>query len=548
MAVTETPDRDGAFPRLSDADLAILASAGRRIALRPGDTLYRAGDASNDFFALLSGLVAIADADAVIGVHGARRFLGELNLVTGEPVYLTAAVREVGEALVLSRDALQQVVSAHQGLGDLILSAYLTRRAALIGLGSGTRVIGSPLSPDTRRLREFLTRNRIPHTFVDLEADEQAEALLRGLCVKACETPVVVRGEQVLRNPANAELADALHLRGRVDSGRAYDTVVVGAGPAGLGAAVYAASEGLDTVLIDSVATGGQASTSARIENYLGFPAGISGSELAERAGVQAARFGVHIAVPETATALGTEGGYHAIEVDARRRVLARTVVLATGAAYRRLPVARLDEFEGLGVYYAATQVEAQMCRDDPVVVVGAGNSAGQAAVFLSGHAERVRLLVRGESLERSMSRYLVDQVQAAASIEVRCRTEVRQLHGNGTLSAITAVHHASGETETLDARALFVFIGAEPCTGWLGGELAVDEDGFIATGQDLALTHLDPAGAGRDRPPLPLETSRSGVFAVGDVRSQSIKRVASAVGEGAMAVRLIHQYLADRA
>jgi thioredoxin reductase (NADPH) len=292
---------------------------------------------------------------------------------------------------------------------------------------------------------------------------------------------------------------------------------------------------------------GGQASTSARIENYLGFPAGISGSELAERAGVQATRFGVHTAVPETATALRTEDGYHAVDLDGRR-VLARTVVLATGAAYRRLPVARLDEFEGLGVYYAATQVEGQLCRDHPAVVVGAGNSAGQAAVFLSEHAECVHLLVRGESLERTMSRYLVDQVQSRPGIEVRCRTEVRELHGNGALDAVTVQHNAGGDAETLDARALFVFIGAEPCTAWLGGELAVDDHGFVATGADLQLTHLDPTGANRDRPPLPLETSRPGVFAVGDVRSNSIKRVASAVGEGAMAVRLIHQHLAQRA
>ena len=547
MDTTESPDQDAAFPRLSDEDLQILASEGRRVTLEDGDVLYRAGDASNDFYAVLSGLVEIADGDQVIGVHGARRFLGELNLVTGEPVYVTTTVRERGEALRLTRDELQRVVSAHQRLGDLILSAYLARRAALIGLGTGTRLIGSRLSPDTRRLREFLTRNRIPHTFVDLETDEQAEALLRGLCVRPSETPVVVRGERVLRNPANAELADALHLRGKLELERAYDTVVVGAGPAGLGAAVYAASEGLETLLIDSVAMGGQASTSARIENYLGFPAGISGSELAERAGVQATRFGVQTAVPEIATALRTEDGYHAVDLDGRR-VLARTVVIATGAAYRRLPVARLDEFEGLGVYYAATQVEGQLCRDRPAVVVGAGNSAGQAAVFLSEHAECVHLLVRGESLERTMSRYLVDQVQASPGIEVRCRTEVRELHGNGALDAVTVQHNAGGDAETLDARALFVFIGAEPCTAWLGGQLSVDEHGFVATGADLQLTHLDPTGSNRDRPPLPLETSRPGVFAAGDVRSNSTKRVASAVGEGAMAVRLIHQHLAQRA
>ena len=251
--------------------------------------------------------------------------------------------------------------------------------------------------------------------------------------------------------------------------------------------------------------------------------------------------------MPEIATALRTEDGYHAVDLDGRR-VLARTVVIATGAAYRRLPVARLDEFEGLGVYYAATQVEGQLCRDRPAVVVGAGNSAGQAAVFLSEHAECVHLLVRGESLERTMSRYLVDQVQASPGIEVRCRTEVRELHGNGVLDAVTVQHNAGGDAETLDARALFVFIGAEPCTAWLGGQLSVDEHGFVATGADLQLTHLDPTGSNRDRPPLPLETSRPGVFAAGDVRSNSTKRVASAVGEGAMAVRLIHQHLAQRA
>jgi thioredoxin reductase (NADPH) len=541
MSATETPDRDGAFPTLGDEDLEILSAAGRRIAFSEGESLYRAGDAENDFVALLSGLVAIVDHDDVIGVHGARRFLGELNLVTGEPVYVSAVVQAAGEGIALDRDALQRVVSAHQRLGDMILRAYLARRALLIGLGTGTRVIGSRLSPDSRRLREFLTRNRVPHTFVDLEADEQAEALLRGLCVKPSETPIVVRGDEVLRNPPNAELAAALHLRGAVDASRTYDTIVVGAGPAGLGAAVYAASEGLSTALIDSIATGGQASTSSRIENYLGFPAGISGSELAERAGVQAARFGVHIAVPESASALGMEGGYHVVELEGGERLLGRTVVLATGAAYRRLPVARLDEFEGVGVYYAATQVEAQMCADDPVVIVGAGNSAGQAAVFLAENAECVHMLVRGQGLERTMSRYLVDQVMAAPGIDVRCRTEVRELHGNGTLNSITA-----SDGDVLDARALFVFIGADPCTGWLRGQLAVDDHGFVATGPDLALTHLDPASAGGDRPPLPLETSRPGVFAVGDVRSQSIKRVASAVGEGAMAVRLIHQHLAQ--
>jgi thioredoxin reductase (NADPH) len=548
--IDETPDRDGAFPRLSDEHMATLEATGRRRTVQAGEVLFRAGDRSYDFFAVVEGRVAIVDGygspdERVIGVHGERRFLGELNLITGEPVYLAAVVRAPGELLVVDRDALQRVVAADQRLGDLILSAYLARRAILIGLGSGLRLIGSRLSPDSRRLREFLTRNRIPHTFVDLEADAQAEALLRGLCVSPSETPIVTRGAEILRNPSNVELAEALSMRAKVSADRPSDTIVIGAGPAGLGAAVYAASEGLSTVLVDSVATGGQASTSSRIENYLGFPAGISGSELAERAAVQAARFGVQIAVPESAVELSMDDGYHAVELDSGRRMRARTIVLATGASYRRLGVPRLADYEGLGVYYAATAVEAQMCRNDPVVIVGAGNSAGQAAVFLAEHAERVRLVVRGEGLGASMSRYLVDQVQAMPAIEVRTRTEVRELHGNGSLSALTVHDRTTGEAETFDARALFVFIGADPCTAWLGGQLAVDEHGFLSTGQDLQLTHLDPAGDGRQRPPFLLETSRPGVFAVGDVRAASIKRVASAVGEGAMAVRLIHQYLA---
>jgi thioredoxin reductase (NADPH) len=356
----------------------------------------------------------------------------------------------------------------------------------------------------------------------------------------------VVRGGSVSRNPTNLELADSLHLRAPVSPAQTCDTIVVGAGPAGLGAAVYAASEGLDTVLVDSVAPGGQASTSSRIENYLGFPAGISGSELAERATIQADRFGVRITAPETAVALSFEDGYHAIELDNGDRLRGRTVVLATGASYRRLAVNRLADFEGNGVYYAATAVEAQMCANDPVAIVGAGNSAGQAAVFLAENAGPVRMLVRGPNLERTMSRYLVDQIEAAPAIDLRTGCEVRELHGNGALEGLTFENTATGDRETVDTRALFVFIGADPCTAWLGGQLAVDEDGFVTTGADLQLTHLDPAGNDRSRAPFLLETSRAGVFAVGDVRAGSIKRVASAVGEGAMAVRLIHQYLAQ--
>jgi thioredoxin reductase (NADPH) len=544
---------DAAFPRLGEELLAVLDAAGERRPLAVGEVLFRAGDPMSDFFVVLHGGVAVIDGfgspdERVIGVHGEQRFVGELNLVTGQPAFLTAVVQEAGEAIVLSRDELRAVVSANQQLGDVVVNAFIARRALLIGLGSGLRLIGSHLSPDSRRLREFLTRNRIPHSFLDLETDAQADLLLRWLSIAPRETPLVLHGSLALRNPSNSEVAAALNLRTAARSDEICDVVVVGAGPAGLGTAVYGASEGLSTVLVDSVAIGGQASTSSRIENYLGFPAGISGSDLASRAAVQASRFGARGAVPETARALLLEDGHHVVELDRGERLRARSVVLATGASYRRLSVKRLEEFEGAGVYYAATQVEAQMCSGNPVVVVGGANSAGQAAVFLAQHVSRVNLLVRGGDLLAGMSRYLADQVEASPRIEVNLRTEVRELHGGDALAAVTVQDTGAGTTRTLDAAAAFVFIGADPCTAWLGDAVVTDDDGFVVTGDQLTLTHLDPAGDGRQRPPFPLETSRPGVFAVGDVRSGSIKRVASAVGEGAMAVLLLHQYLASTA
>jgi thioredoxin reductase (NADPH) len=544
-------DSDAGFPRLGEEVLAVLEAAGERRPLVTGEILYRAGDPASDFFVVLRGRVAVIDdfgspAERVIGVHGDLRFVGELSLVTGQPAYLTAVVQEPGEAIVLTRNELQAVVSANQQLGDVIVNALIVRRGLLIGRGSGLRLIGSQLSPDSRRLREFLTRNRIPHSFLDLETDAQADLLLRWLSIAPRETPLVLGGSIALRNPSNADLAEALNLRTATASEELWDIVVVGAGPAGLGTAVYAASEGLSTVLVDSVAIGGQASTSARIENYLGFPAGISGSDLAERAAVQASRFGARSAVPYTARALSFEDGHHVVELDRGERLHARTVVVATGASYRRLGVANLAEFEATSIYYAATQVEAQMCNGNPVVVVGGGNSAGQAAMFLAKHVSRVDLIVRRGDLAAGMSRYLVDQVQASPRIELHLQAEIRALLGDGALEAVTVQHTSTGATRTLDVAAAFVFIGADPCTDWLGDTLVTDDDGFIVTGDGLQLSHLDPAGDGRQRAPFPLETSRPGVFAVGDVRSGSIKRVASAVGEGAMAVLLLHRYLAS--
>jgi thioredoxin reductase (NADPH) len=442
-------------------------------------------------------------------------------------------------------ERLRELVSQDPALGDLVLRAYLIRRSILIELGVGLRIIGSRFSPDTKRLLEFAARNLLPHRWIDLERDREAEELLSQLGVKPEDTPVVIwRGEQVLRNPSNPELARSIGLRDPSSVPISCDLVVVGAGPAGLAAAVYGASEGLTTVVLDGVATGGQAGTSSRIENYLGFPSGISGSELAGRAVLQAEKFGASINVPAEATALEQRDGHHVVKLDGGNAIAARTVIIATGARYRRLDVPRLEQFEETSVYYAATQVEARVCHNDPVAVVGGGNSAGQATVFLAQHAARVRLVVREDALNRNMSRYLVDRIERLGNVEVLLNTEVRELLGDDTLEALVVEDNRTGERRTVDARAMFVFIGVRPYARWLADQLALDDNGFILTGTDAAgLSRAGQAGqAGRG--PLPLETSRPGVFAVGDVRSGSVKRVASAVGEGAMAVRLVHDHL----
>jgi thioredoxin reductase (NADPH) len=545
--VPEAVDRDGAFPRLDDGQRARLRELGRVRAVEPGEVLFAAGDQSSDFFVVESGAVTIVQGlgaeNRVIAVHGQHRFLGELSLLTGQRLYLTGVVRDRGEVIQVPLDKLRQIVAEDKTLSDVILGAFMARRTILIDVGTGIKLIGSRFSPDSRRLREFLARNRMPHQWIDLERDEEAEALLGGLGVKPEETPVVVAsGGEILRNPSAAELGRAIGLGSPGHSPPLCDVVVVGAGPAGLAASLYGASEGLDVQCVEAVASGGQAGTSARIENYLGFPAGISGSELTQRAGVQALKFGSRLAVPAAAAALASTPGRHEIKLSNGDVATGRTVVIATGAQYRRLDVPDLDRFEGGGVYYAATQAEAQLCGGDPVVIVGGGNSAGQAAVFLSQGSARCRLLIRGDDLAKSMSRYLVDQIERTSSIEVLKHSEVVELGGDRELEAVTIVDNRSGERTRLAARALFVFIGASPHTEWLQGQLATDQAGFLYTGRDVQGDDLAEFDGDR---PLFLETSRPGVFAVGDVHSGSIKRVASAVGEGSMAVRLIHERLA---
>jgi thioredoxin reductase (NADPH) len=537
----ETPDLHGAYPRLDDTQIAALEAGGERHATERDEALFHEGESDRyDFYVVLGGRVAILDGygapdERWIAIHGPGRFLGELSLLVGQPPFFSAVVQEPGEVLRVPVEHVREVVAGDPALGDLILRAYLIRRSLLIDLGVGLRIIGSRYSPDTRRLRDFAARNRLPHRWINLEEDRSAEALLQALGVAPDETPVVIlHGREVLRNPTNAELARAIGLRAHGGPDRILDVLVVGAGPAGLAASVYGASEGLATMTIDGVATGGQAGTSARIENYLGFPSGISGGELAERAAIQADKFGAEINVPAEALGLEVKDGHYVAHLDGDDEVPARTLVIATGAHYRKLSIPGFEKFEPVSIYYAATQVEALMCRSDPIAVIGGGNSAGQAALFLARTAARVTLVATERELTENMSRYLVDRIEREPGIEVMLHSELRELLGDDVLEALVVEDNQTGRRHVVDARSLFVFIGAEPHTGWLAGVVALDDRGYIVTGRQ--------AGGGA----LALESSRPGIFAAGDVRSGSIKRVASAVGEGAMAVRLVHEHLAD--
>ena len=542
----EPPNRGGAFPRLSDEHRDRLREVGNARRVDPGEVLFREGDESYNFFVVESGAVAIVEGygtdNRVIAIQGPHRFLGDLNLLTGARVYLTAVVRDPGEVIEVDVHRMRRLLADEEELGNIVLSAYLARRSVLIDVGAGVRVIGSRFSPDTRRLREFLARNRVPYHWVDLEDDEEADAMLRAIDVAPADTPVVLGAGTVLRNPSTDELAREMGLGARGAPPPLCDVVIVGGGPAGLAAALYGASEGLDTQAVDAIAFGGQASTSSRIENYLGFPAGVSGSELAARAILQAKKFGARLVVPARAIGLARENNHFTIELDNGDVVNGRTMIVATGAQYRKLDVPDLERYEGVGVYYAATQAESKMCEDDPVLVIGGGNSAGQAALFLSRYARSCRLMIRGGDLGKSMSRYLIDELDRHPQIELMTHSQVVALQGEHALEAVVVEDTRTGERRELDAKALFVFIGAEPHTAWLDGNVAMDEHGFLLTGRDLRDEQL--TGYAGDRP-LFLETSQPGMFAVGDVHSGSIKRVASAVGEGSMAIRLVHQRLA---
>ena len=539
-------------PVLRTDQIRILKRYGKTRETEVGDVLFRAGDTENDFVVVLEGEVKVGDDFPgewrTIGTFHEGRFLGELNMLTGQAMYLTGVVSEAGEVLTIPRERLKEVVTEEPNLSDIILRAFLARRSYMMRTGLGLRIIGSRRSADATRLREFAARNRVPHVWIELEQDPTAEALLERFGAKPSDAPVTVwQGEDVLKKPTRAEFARATGLEVEAPLERTYDLVVVGAGPAGLGASVYGASEGLSTLALESVALGGQAGTSSRIENYPGFPAGLSGFELASRVLVQADKFGARTAVPQEAVGLEWEDSYYRVGLSEGGEVAARSVIAASGASYRRLDVPSLERFEGESVHYAATQAEAQRCEGEEVAVVGGGNSAGQAAVFLAGRTRRVYLLIRGGDLGKGMSRYLVDRIAATDNVELLANTEVRGLLGEDRLEGIAVEDNRSGARRTLAASSLFVFIGAEANSRWLRGTVELDERGFVLTGDALDRSVLDgDPWRARSREPFLLETSMPGVFAAGDVRAGSIKRCASAVGEGSMAVRLVHQYLAE--
>ncbi len=548
------PFRSITIPSLLREDqIEILRGYGQTRETEAGEVLFRAGDSSNDFFVILEGEVEIIDDFAgevrSIGFFKPGMFLGDLHMLTGQGVPLSAVVSVGGQVLAIPRERLKEVVTEEFDLSNLILDAFLARRSYLMKIGVGLRIIGSRYSSDATRLREFVTRNRLPYVWIELEEEpDKAQALLESFGAKLSETPVTIwQGEEVLKNPTNPELARTMGLKVDVPRERTYDLVVVGAGPAGFGASVYGASEGLSTLALESVALGGQAGTSSRIENYLGFPVGLSGFELASRALAQADKFGAQTAVPEEVVSLRRENGYYRIGLSEGDEIVARSVIAATGARYRRLDVPGLERFEGVSVHYAATEAEAQRFEGEEVVVVGGGNSAGQAAVYLAGRTRRVYLLIRGGDLGKGMSRYLVDRVTSCENVELLANTEVRELVGEDRLEGIVVEDNRSGVRRTLGARALFVFIGAKANTDWLQGTAQLDKRGFVLTGRELDASALDEdAWQGLSREPYLLETSMPGLFAAGDVRSGSIKRCASAVGEGSMAVSFVHQYLAE--
>ena len=536
-----------AFPILTDAQIAQIAecSCTTRRHFPAGALLFDIGDTDFDLFIIASGTVEVVDDSGdtahIVRVHGPGEFTGDVSHLTGRPAIVRAVATTDTEVYAVPHDAVRDLLNISPELSDVILKAFIARRQLVreSGTFTGARVIGSRYSPDTFRINDFLSGNRALYTWLDLENDRDADvkALLERLGLTAAETPVVMVGKDLLRNPSNRDLAARLGLSRPIEH-RTYDLAIVGAGPAGLAAAVYGASEGLSTVVLESAAPGGQAGRSMRIENYLGFPAGISGAELSDRATLQASKFGALLSIPSSVSSLAFDNGYVVLTVDNGETIAARTLLIASGAHYTRLAAEGCARFEGSGVYYAATANEERLCRGQDVVVVGGGNSAGQAAVYLANIARTVHVVVRGENLERSMSTYLIHRLEQTSNVNVLLDTEVVRMSGDGHLGTVDVLNRKTGDSGTIATVAVFSFIGAVPRTEWIAGGLETDPRGFIRTGSAVQAAH------GRPGERFLLETSRRGVFAAGDVRAGSVKRVASAVGEGAMSVQFVHEYL----
>ena len=538
------------FPTLSAAQIARMTARGRRRTTASREILVEPGSRPVPLFLVVSGglqiVSATGPATTILNLDPGQ-FSGETNMITGRPALARTEVREPGELIELDREAVLALIQTDAELGEILMRTFILRRVELISRGIGDAVlIGSTHCAGTLRVKEFLTRNGHPHTFIDLDREADAQELLDRFHVTPADVPVLIcRGDLILRNPTNARIAECLGLNAGVEPTHLRDLVVVGAGPAGLAAAVYGASEGLDVLVLESDAPGGQAGTSSRIENYLGFPTGISGPDLTGRAQAQALKFGAQLLIARRATQLACARQPYAVVTEDGSRVPARAIVIATGVQYRRLAIANLAQFEGAGVYYAATAMEAQLCGGDQVIVVGGGNSAGQAAVFLAQTTRHVHVLVRSAGLADTMSRYLIRRIEDNPAITLHTQTEITALEGNGHLERVSW-RDATGTAETRNIRHVFMMTGAVPHTEWLHGCVALDDKGFIKTGPDLSQEDLAAAGWPLSRAPYLLETSRPGVFAVGDARRGNIKRVASAVGEGSISIAFVHQLLSS--
>ncbi len=544
--------REQMFPKLAPAQIGRLDAYGKRTRIRAGEVLAEPGDRHGRILVVLSGAIEIVlpgiAGETPVTVHTPGDFAGEMSALRGAGGAVRARVREDGEVIAIEQEDLRRLVQVDAELSELFMRALILRRMGLILSERGDVVlIGSSHSADTLRVRQFLGRNGFPYVSVDVDRDPDVAALLERFRVGVEDVPVVIcRGEQVLKNPTNEQLADCLRMNPEVDDAAVRDLVVVGAGPAGLAAAVYGASEGLDVLVLETNAPGGQAGTSSKIENYLGFPTGISGPALAGRALVQAQKFGADVTVASKVVRLACHRRPYRIELAGGRVVRARTIVVATGAEYRPLAIDHLARFVGAGVYHAATHLEAQICRGEEVIVVGGGNSAGQAAVFLASGCRHVHLLVRSSGLAASMSRYLVRRIEESPNITLRPFTEIAALEGNGHLERVTWRSGGAEKAEERDIGHVFLMTGAVPNTRWLEGWVALDDKGFARTGADLRAEDLAATDWPLARPPHLLETSRPGIFAVGDVRAGSVKRVAAAVGEGSACVQFVHRALGE--